>query len=158
LARWPGLTARRRLVPELVREQIGRMTGDLLAETRARLAKFAPQNVAEVRAAGRPLVAMSAEMHAEAAGLKAFLHARMYRHPQVVRLRDPSRDVVAGLFAAFHGDPAAMPGDWAGETPIYEPEKARHVADFIAGMTDRYALRSYERLIGGSPLPIDIVS
>jgi dGTPase len=158
MARWPGLAARRRLVPELVREQIGRMTDDLLAETRERLAEFAPKSVADVRAAGRPLVGMSAAMVAEAAVLKAFLRANMYRHPQVVRLRDPSRDVIAALFAAFHAQPTAMPGDWAAATPEKEPEKARHVADFIAGMTDRYALRCHERLIGPSPLPIDIVS
>lgn len=157
-ARWPQLTARRRLVPELVREQIGRMTSDLLAETRARLAATAPQSVEDVRAAGRPMVGMSAQMQAEAAVLKGFLRSNMYRHPEVVRLRDPSRDVVAGLFAAFHADCAAMPGDWAAETPRNEPERARHIADFIAGMTDRYALRCHEALIGPSPLPIEIVS
>ena len=157
-ARWPGLTARRRLVPELVREQIGRMTDDLLSETRRRLAESAPKNVEDVRSAGRPLVGMSADMLGQAAALKAFLRANMYRHPHVVRLRDPSREVVAGLFAVFHGNSAAMPGDWAAETPENEPERARHVADFIAGMTDRYALRCHERLIGPSPLPIDIVS
>ncbi|NJC08272.1 deoxyguanosinetriphosphate triphosphohydrolase [Polymorphobacter fuscus] len=155
-ARWPGLTARRRLVPELVREQIGRMTADLLTETRARLAAAAPQSVADVRSAGRPLVAMSAAMAAEAAVLKGFLRARMYRHPQVAALRDPSRDVVTGLFAALHADPAAMPGDWAAATPADEPARARHVADFIAGMTDRYALKTHARLIGPPPLPAEI--
>jgi dGTPase len=155
-ARWPGMTARRRLVPELVREQIGRMTDDLLTETRARLAAAAPQSVADVRAAGRTLVGMSKAMVAEAGVLKNFLRARMYRHPQVAALRDPSRDVVTGLFAALHVDPAAMPGNWAAATPVEEPGRARHVADFIAGMTDRYALKSYQRLIGPSPLPTDI--
>ena len=157
-ARWPGLTARRRLVPELVREQIGRMTDDLLTETRARLAAAAPHSVADVRAAGRTLVGMSKAMAAETDVLKNFLRARMYRHPQVAALRDPSRDVVTGLFAALHADPAAMPGDWAAATPADEPGRARHVADFIAGMTDRYALKTYQRLIGPSPLPTDIVT
>jgi dGTPase len=143
-------------VPELVREQIGRMTDDLLAETRARLAIAAPQSVADVRAAGRTLVGMSKAMVAEAGMLKDFLRTRMYRHPQVAALRDPSRDVVTGLFAALHADPAAMPGDWAAATPADEPARARHVADFIAGMTDRYALKTYQRLIGPSPLPTDI--
>lgn len=155
-ARWPGLSARRRLVPELVREQIGRMTDDLLSETRARLAMAAPQSAADVRAAGRTLVGMSKAMVAEADVLKNFLRKRMYRHPQVAALRDPSRDVVTRLFAALHADPAAMPGDWAAATPSEEPGRARHVADFIAGMTDRYALKSYQRLIGPPPLPTDI--
>jgi dGTPase len=155
-ARWPGLSARRRLVPELVREQIGRMTDDLLTETRARLTAAAPQSVADVRAAGRSLVGMSKAMVAEAEVLKNFLRARMYRHPQVAALRDPSRDVVTGLFAALHADPTAMPGDWVAATPEDEPARARHIADFIAGMTDRYALKTYQRLIGRSPLPTDI--
>jgi dGTPase len=155
-ARWPQVAARRRLVPELVRDQIGRMVDDLLAETRRRLAEAQPQSAADVRAAGRPLVALSPALVAETRALKAFLRARMYRHPRVAALRDPSQLVVAGLFEALHADPAAMPGDWGAATPLAEPDRARHVADFIAGMTDRYALKTYERLIGPSPLPSDI--
>ncbi len=156
-ARWPGITARRRLVPELVREQIGRMTADMLAETRARIAAANPRSAADVRAAGRTLAAFSPAMTADAAALKAFLRARMYRHPRVAALRDPSQLVVAGLFAALHADPAAMPADWAAATPPGEPGRARHIADFIAGMTDRYALRLHEKLVGPSPLPADVV-
>jgi dGTPase len=81
----------------------------------------------------------------------------MYRHPHVVALRDPSKLVVAGLFGAFDADPGAMPADWAAATPATEPDRARHVADFIAGMTDRYALKQYQRLVGPSPLPADII-
>jgi dGTPase len=154
--RWPAVTALRRLVPELVRDQIGRMTDDLLGETRRRLAEADPADVAAVRAAGRPLAGFSAGMAAETAVLKAFLRTRMYRHPRVAALRDPSKLVVAGLFAALHADPAAMPADWAAATPATEPDRARHVADFIAGMTDRYALKSYSQLVGPSPLPDDI--
>jgi dGTPase len=161
-AQWPQVAARphdrlRRLIPELVRHQIGRMTADLLAETRARLALAAPQSVADVRAAERPLAGFSAAMRADMATLKDFLRTRMYRHPQVVALRDPSRQVIADLFAAFHADPAAMPVDWAAATPADEPGRARHVGDFIAGMTDRYALNMHRRLVGPSPLPADVV-
>ncbi len=154
--RWPDVSARRRLVPELVRDQIGRMTDDLLAETRRRIAEVAPRSVADVRAAGRPLVGLSEGLRAETRALKAFLRERMYQHPHVKALRDPSQLVVAGLFACFHADPAAMPADWAAATPAEEPGRARHVADFIAGMTDRYALKSHERLVGPSPLPTDV--
>ncbi len=157
MARWPQVTARRRLVPELVRDQIGRMVDDLLAETRRRLTEVQPQSAADVRAAGRPLAALSPGLVAETRALKAFLRARMYRHPRVAALRDPSQLVVAGLFEALHARPAAMPGDWGTATPADEPGRARHVADFIAGMTDRYALKTHERLIGPSPLPSDIV-
>ncbi len=155
-ARWPGITARRRLVPELVRDQIGRMVDDLLAETRARLAAARPQSVADVRAAGRPLAGFSASMAAQTRVLKDFLRDRMYRHPRVAALRDPSKLVVAGLFAALLDDPRALPADWAEAMPAAHPERARHVADFIAGMTDRYALKRYEQLVGASPLPADI--
>jgi dGTPase len=155
IARWPAVASQRRLIPELIRDQIGRMTADLLAETRRCLAEAAPQSVADVRAAGRPLVAMSAAMTAEAAVLKDFLRARMYRHPQVAALRDPSQHVVTGLFAVLFADPSLMPGAWAVATPVETVRRARHIADFIAGMTDRYALKTYVQLIGPSPLPTD---
>jgi dGTPase len=156
-ARWPAVTARRRLVPELVRDQIGRMATDLITETSRRLAEAQPQSVADVRRAGRALAGFSSDMLAETAVLKAFLRANMYSHPHVAALRDPSKLVVAGLFAALHADPAALPGDWAGATPASEPGRARHVGDFIAGMTDRYALNIYQRLVGASPLPADVI-
>lgn len=152
-ARWPGVTARRRLVPELVRAQIGRMTDDLLAETRARLAQAQPRDAAAVRAAGHPLVGLSPAMAAETAALKHFLRTRMYTHPKVAALRDPSVEVVTQLFAALHACPDALPDDWQASLPDSEPARARHIGDFVAGMTDRYALHVYERLVGPSPLP-----
>ena len=94
--RWPAVTERRRLIPELIRDQIGRMVADLLAESRTRLAGVG--SVAEVRAAGRPLIGFSPAMAADAAVLKAFLRARMYTHPDVARLRDPAATIVTGLF------------------------------------------------------------
>ena len=156
-ARWPGVTARRRLVPELVREQIGRMTEDLLAETGRRLADAVPRDVAAVRAAGRPLAGFSAALAAETAVLKDFLRDRMYRSAAVARLRDPSERVVEALFAHFHRDPASLPADWAAAVPDAEPARARNIADFVAGMTDRYALRTYASLVGPSPLPTDVL-
>lgn len=158
IRRWPGVSARRRLVPELVREQIGRMAADLLATTRARLAKIDAQSVADVRGAGRTLATLSPAMAGEVRALKAFLRERMYRAPAVARLRDPSEAVVEGLFRALHDDPARLPRDWAAACPVDEPARARHVSDFVAGMTDRYALRLYEQLVGPSPLPREMVT
>ena len=158
VARWPGVTARRRLVPELVREQIGRMAADLLATTRARLAAIDARSVADVRAAGRTLAGLSDGLAAEVGVLKDFLRAHMYRAPAVARLRDPSEQVVEGLFAALHDDPGRLPGDWAATCPADEPARARHVGDFVAGMTDRYALKLYKQLVGPSPLPEEMVS
>ncbi len=156
--RWPGVTARRRLVPELVREQIGRMADDLLATTRARLAALDARSVADVRAAGRTIAGLSDGLQAEVAQLKQFLRQHMYRAPAVARLRDPSEHVVEGLFAALHADPARLPGDWAATCPADEPGRARHVGDFVAGMTDRYALKLYKQLVGPSPLPEEMVT
>ncbi|TRW17165.1 deoxyguanosinetriphosphate triphosphohydrolase [Glacieibacterium frigidum] len=155
-ARWPGVSEKRRLVPELVREQIGRMTHDLLTETRARLAAAGPASPATVRAAARPLAGFSAAIEDATAALKAFLRARMYSAPEVKALRDPSQSVVAALFAAFHADPARLPDRWRATLPQTEPGRARHIADFIAGMTDRYAIREHERVVGPSPLPAGV--
>lgn len=155
--RYPDVTELRRLVPELVREQIGRMVDDLLATSRARLAAAAPGSADDVRRAGRALIGFSAAMTADARTLKAFLRARMYSHAHVARLRDPSQIVVAGLFAAFAADPALLPETWATTLPAGEPGRARHIGDFIAGMTDRYALTSFERVVGPSPLPGDVL-
>ena len=156
--RWPGVSARRRLVPELVREQIGRMAADLLATTRDRLHEIDARSVADVRAAGRTLATLSPALAQEVRALKAFLRERMYRAPAVARLRDPSEAVVEGLFSALHADPARLPGDWAAACPLDEPTRARHVGDFVAGMTDRYALRLHEQLVGPSPLPREMVT
>ena len=151
IARWPSMTERRRLVPELVREQIGRMTADVLAETAARLADFG--SAAAVRAAGRALIGFSPAMAAAEAELRGFLRERMYRHPSVGALREPAQRIVGELFAALHAAPDALPPRWRAALPDAEPARARHVADFVAGMTDRFAIRQYEALVGRSPLP-----
>ena len=158
IRRWPGVSARRRLVPELVREQIGRLASDLIATTRAQLDAIDARSVEDVRGAGRTLAALSPALAGEVRILKDFLRAHMYRAPAVARLRDPSEAVVEGLFAALHDDPARLPGDWAATCPAGEPARARHVGDFVAGMTDRYALRLYEQLVGPSPLPNELIT
>ncbi len=150
-ARFPG-AAPRRLIPELIREQIGRMVDDLLAETRARIAADGVRSAQDVRAAGRTLVAFSPAMASAADALKTFLRTRMYSSAAVAMLRDPSQLVVGRLFETFHARPELLPERWRATLPAAEPERARHIGDFIAGMTDRYALRQYERVVGPSPL------
>jgi len=148
-ARYPHAETAR-LVPELVRDLIGRMVGDVLAETDRRIAEAGVGSIEEVRAAGRPLAGFSAEMAAEERALKAFLHARMYDAPSVQRVRAEAQRLLGALFEAYCADPALLPAEWrpAGETGVL-----RGIGDFIAGMTDRYAIRQYRALIGPTDLP-----
>ena len=146
---------RDRLPAELVRHQIGRMVGDLLVETRRRLADAKPGSVEDVRAAGRTLVAFSPAMADCEKQLKAFLRANMYNHAKNVAFRQPARVVIKGLFDAFHAKPGAMAEDWASRLPADEPARARHVADYIAGMTDRFAIRAYRKAVGPIEFPED---
>jgi dGTPase len=144
-ARHPG-AAEARLVPELVRDLIGAMVNDVLAETRRHTAGIG--SVEEVRAAGRPLARFSDEMAAEEAALKAFLHARMYDAPSVKAVRAEAQAMLARLFAAYREEPGRLPAEWrpqgGGDTTLL-----RAIGDFIAGMTDRYAIRRYEEIFGG---------
>ena len=154
--RWRAVRARypdvdeRRLVPELVRDQIGAMVIDLLEETRRRIADI--RSPAEVRRAGRPLVAFSDAMREGEQRLKTFLHSRMYDAPRVKAVKDEAQSVLSALFAAYRDDPERLPPEWrpAAEDP---QTTLRAIGDFIAGMTDRYAIRRHEELVGPVGLP-----
>ncbi|HEY1607131.1 MAG TPA: deoxyguanosinetriphosphate triphosphohydrolase [Allosphingosinicella sp.] len=150
-ARYPGVD-QARLVPELVRDQIGLMVNDVLAETRRRIAEAGVESVDDVRNAGRPLVGFSAEMAAEEKALKAFLYARMYRSPPILAIQAEAKKLLAELFAAYRSDPSLLPPAWRGgeDDPT---ARVRRTGDFIAGMTDRYAVSRYRELIGVPGLP-----
>ena len=102
-----------------------------------------------VATAGRALVAHSAAIEAADRDVKTFLFARMYRHPSVLAVRDKADAIVRRLFAAYMSDPSAMPRDWAAKAE--QRERARAVADYIAGMTDRFAIHEHARLFDASP-------
>ncbi|MBB4618756.1 deoxyguanosinetriphosphate triphosphohydrolase [Sphingomonas abaci] len=142
-----------RLARELVRTQIGAMVTDLLAETQARIADSGVGDVADVRAAGRTLVGFSEAMRTAERDLKRFMYANLYHHPVQLAAADAARAVVSGLFATYSADPAAMPPEWRERLPVEEPARSRHIADFIAGMTDRYAITRYRALVGPIDLP-----
>jgi dGTPase len=150
-ARYPGV-AEARLVPELVRDLIGLMVNDVLVETRRRTAEAGVESAADVRAAGRQLAGFSEELGPEERKLKTFLYARMYDAPSVRAVRCEAQRILAALFAAYRGDPALLPEEWrpaqAGEAALL-----RSIGDFIAGMTDRYAIRQHQALIGPVALP-----
>lgn len=140
-AEWPGLSERR-LVHETLRRMIGTLIADVLTETRARLAATAPADLDAVRAAP-PLVAFSPALRAEADELKHFLFHELYRHYQVVRMTAKARRIVAELFAAFMDEPRLLPPDHQARA---ERDRPRAIADYVAGMTDRYAIKEHRRL------------
>ncbi len=145
-ARHPG-AAEGRVIGEAIRRLIDRMVTDLLAETRRRIDAVRPASADAVRGAGRPLVAFSDTLHGETQALRKFLFERMYRHERVTRSTDHAKRIVSELFARFFAEPALLPDDWAGRAiAAEEPRRARLVADYIAGMTDRFAITEYGRL------------
>jgi dGTPase len=138
---------RARLIHEAVRELIGAMVADLLAETRRRLAKAAPRSVEDVRRLPAPIAAFSPPMQARLKGLKEFLFVNMYRHYKLNRMTSKARRVVRDLFDLFLAEPECLPTDWRRRAgPAGSRATAELVADYIAGMTDRYALDEHRRL------------
>lgn len=142
LAEFPHLTGRR-LIHETVRRMIDALVTDLLEETRRRLAAYAVENLADVERAP-PLVAFSPAMTEENRELKRFLHERLYRHYRVVRMTSKARRIIRDLFAAFRDDPRLLPPEHRRRGEAEGMERA--IADYIAGMTDRYAIKEHRRL------------
>jgi len=140
---------REALLRELVRSQIGVMVNDLLETTRANLAGIT--SLAQIRGAGRPMAAFSPEMAVQERRLKAFLYERLYYHEEQTRTAERAAGVIARMYAAYAENPALMTPGWAERLPPEQPAQARHIADFIAGMTDRYAMDQYRRLFGEEP-------
>jgi len=142
----PGLD-QSRLIHEATRRMIDVMVNDLLSETRRRLEAARPGSASDVRALPGPVAALSDELLAANKGLKRFLFERMYRHYRVNRMTSKARRVVRELFEAYHREPDCLPTRWrAAAEAADEPARARLVADYIAGMTDRYALDEHRRL------------
>jgi dGTPase len=136
-----------RFVGELIRTLMSSLLDDLLAESRRRLAAAAPASAAAVRGAGRAMAAFSPARWEEVKALKAFLFARLYRHPRVMTTMERAKGVVTDLYEAFLADPALLPADWAAVCGMAGDAATGRVArDYIAGMTDNYALEEYGRV------------
>jgi dGTPase len=136
-----------RLIGEIVRRLIGALIGDLIGETGRRIARVRPSSVADVRAHPDALAAFSTRMMGEIVALKEFLFAHMYRHPRVVASMKAAQGAVTDLFEAFSGNPALLPPDWAAACGRpRDALTASVVRDYIAGMTDRYALQEHKRI------------
>jgi dGTPase len=140
-----------RTVHELVRRVITRMIEDVIAETGARLAALAPRSAADVRNAEGQVGSFSAAMVEADRAIKGFLNPRMYRHPRVMGIMTDAEGVVCDLFNRYVASPDEMPAEWAGRVTGDEAARLRAIADFIAGMTDRYALIEHERLFERTP-------
>jgi dGTPase len=137
---------------ELMRRQITIMVEDVISTAGARLAELKPQSPDDIRVAGRTIVTFSADMIPAEKELKAFLYKNMYRHDEVLRVREDADLIVRQLFDAYFADPRAMPEGWReGLDRASDRVKARHVADFLAGMTDTYALKEHRRLFDHTP-------
>ena len=147
---YPGIEPAR-LTHELVRRLIGRLIEDVMNESRRRIFTAAPTSSDEVRAAGTAMVAFSATMAATDRAIKEFLWTNMYRHPRVIGVMENAEVVVRELFARFFVSPQDMPPEWAQGLGADAAVRARRVADFIAGMTDGFALSEHARLF---PKPV----
>jgi dGTPase len=142
-AQYPGLQGRRELY-ETIRMMITTMTSDLVATSENLIAQAQPSSIDEVRAA-QPLIRFSDKLRAETTELKRFLYANLYRHFQVNRTRVKASRIVRELFDAFMADPVLLPPDYQVRDGD-QAKQARKIADYIAGMTDRYAIREHKRI------------
>jgi dGTPase len=145
--KYPDVAAGR-LIGELVREQIGHMVNDVLTESRRRLAEAAPKSIDEVRSAGRALIGFSDDMAAREKALTTFMYANLYHHPQQIGIAEKAGRIIDGLAEAYIGNPDLLPAHWRATLPANEPERTRHIGDFIAGMTDRFAISRYREIVG----------
>jgi dGTPase len=144
---------RPRLVHETVRRVISAMVSDVLNETERRVRDKKPASAADVRSLGGRLVTLSAQMHEKNRVLQSFLSRRMYAHERVLTIMERARRIIADLFNAYMGDMQLLPREWREDLDeVRDSRYARRVCDFIAGMTDRYALEEHKRLFDLDPL------
>ena len=131
---------------EAVRRLIGVMIDDVIAETGRRVEAMNIRTPEDVRLAGKHLVQFSAPTLESLGRLRAFLYERMYRHYRVNRTRSQAKRIVSELFALFMREPEVLPTEWFDKAQGGEADRARAVCDYIAGMTDRYAIEEHKRL------------
>jgi dGTPase len=150
--RHPGISLEKQQ-RALVRDMIGTMVGDVLAETERRVRESGVQTIEDVRAAGKPLAGFSEALATDERELKRFLYMRLYGLPELSSVRDEAERVVTNLAAAYRSDPELLPPDW--QRGDEESRQLRTIGDFIAGMTDRFAIARHEEIVGPVNLPAD---
>jgi dGTPase len=141
-----------RLVHELVRRMMTAMIEDVIAETGRRLQALAARSASDVRLAASAVGAFSPAMAQADRAIKDFLYPRMYRQARIMRIMEDAERVISDLFQRYAGEPELIPADWVHAGQCGDPQtRARRIADFIAGMTDRYALMEHARLFDSTP-------
>lgn len=147
-----GVLPQQKLIHEVNRRLITAMIIDVLAEAKSRLGKLDPQSPDDIRNARQPVIAFSKRMTKDLAALQGFLYARVYRHPKILRIQAGAQQIVRGLYGYYWARPAALPEEWRIAALIEDPAlRARHVGDFVAGMTDRFAIKTHKRLFDATP-------
>jgi dGTPase len=147
-----GLLDAARNAHELVRRLITRLIEDVIAESGLRLRSIGPNSAADVRACAQAVVGFSTRIAEADRAIKDFLYPRMYRHPRVSRIMAEAEELVFELFARYANSPEDLPIEWANSVDATEESgRVRRIADFIAGMTDRYAMVEHARLFGSTP-------
>jgi dGTPase len=135
-----------------VRRVITRMIEDVIVESEKRLSALGARSAADIRNAGEAVVMFSPAMAEADAGIKGFLYPRMYRHARVMRVMGEAEGVIRDLFQHFAATPADLPSEWSeGFAQLDEGARVRRIADYIAGMTDRYALVEHARYFLTTP-------
>ena len=150
--RHPGVSTEKRQ-RALVRDMIGTMVEDVLAETVRRVREAGVETIDDVRSAGRALAGFSEALEAQERALKRFLYERLYGLPELVPVRVEAERIVSELAAAYRRDPGLLPSDW--RSADNQVEQLRTIGDFIAGMTDRFAIARHEEIVGPVTLPPD---
>ena len=150
--RYPGLESSR-FTHEIMRRQITRMVEDVIGVTQEHLRNIKPSSAADIRKAGRTFASFSEPFAATDKQIKKLLFTHIYRHPEIMRIRAGAAQIVTDLYAAFMAEPKEMQSHYWYDTIGSMPEhvKARHVGDYLAGMTDTYAIAAHRRLFDHTP-------
>jgi len=138
-----------RKLRELIRSQIGMMVNDVIAETTRRIEGM--ESPGDVRDADRMSACFSSDLEGVERSFKRFMYSRLYNHPEQLATAERAKAVIAELFAALSQEPVLMDEEWISTLPREEPSRSRHIADYIAGMTDRYAISCHANIYGRTP-------
>ena len=144
--KWPGLS-KKRMIHEVIRRMINTLVSDLIATSQKNIQSLNPSSIHDIRKAGKPLIGLSETVAAQSLELKRFLNKNLYRHPKVEKMSEEAKLVIRQLFEGFMSTPKLLPQGVQNNLAQQEGEqgKARVTADYIAGMTDRFAISEAER-------------